>query len=270
MHDVPQPKGGAHEAVDRAEDPDAGRWPLRSPRSALGACGADNKSSSSGSAATAYQDRSSGRWQEGRHADVPSRRRHRLHRSGPGLLHVRLHDRVRHATARCTRSSPTTRSSAVPDLASGPPEISADNKTITVKIRKGIKYSPPVNREVTSKDVKYAIERAFSKNVPSGYAGAYFSSIEGAPTAGAGPIKDISGLADAGRPHAGHQAQGGAGSAGLPGARDADHRAGAQGVRGAVRRQDAVDLRPVRRPSPARTWSRTTRAASSPGASRAS
>ena len=33
-----------------------------------------------------------------------------------------------------------------------------DGKTITVHIRKGVKYAPPVNREVTSKDIKYAIQ----------------------------------------------------------------------------------------------------------------
>jgi peptide/nickel transport system substrate-binding protein len=83
----------------------------------------------------------------------------------------------------------------VPDLATGPPEISADNKTITVHIRKGVKYAPPVNREVKAADIKYAFERAFSKNVPSGYAGAYFSSIVGAPEKpNSGDIKPISGI----------------------------------------------------------------------------
>ena len=67
----------------------------------------------------------------------------------------------------------------MPDLADGEPEISTDNKTITVKIKKGIKFAPPVNREVKTTDIKYAIERAFSKKVPSGYAGAYFSTIVG-------------------------------------------------------------------------------------------
>ena len=47
-----------------------------------------------------------------------------------------------------------------PDLATGEPEISDDNKTITFTIKDGIKYSPPLqDREVTSADVKYAIER---------------------------------------------------------------------------------------------------------------
>ncbi len=89
---------------------------------------------------------------------------------------------------------PDDSTKAIADLAEGPPEISADNKTVTVKIRKGVKYAPPVNREIKAADIKYAFERAFSKNVPNGYAGVYFSSIEGAPAAGTGPIKDISGI----------------------------------------------------------------------------
>jgi peptide/nickel transport system substrate-binding protein len=80
-----------------------------------------------------------------------------------------------------------------PDIATGDPEVSADQKTITVKMKPGIKYAPPVNREVTSKDIKYAFERAFSQHVPSPYATAYFKDIEGAPTK-PGPIQDIPGI----------------------------------------------------------------------------
>jgi peptide/nickel transport system substrate-binding protein len=83
----------------------------------------------------------------------------------------------------------------VPDLATGPPEVSSDNKTITVHIKSGIKYAPPVNRVVTTKDIKYAFERAFSKEVPSGYAGAWFGSIVGTPEKpNSGDIKPISGI----------------------------------------------------------------------------
>jgi peptide/nickel transport system substrate-binding protein len=90
---------------------------------------------------------------------------------------------------------PTDSVHPVPDLATGPPEISADNKTITVHIKKGIKYAPPVNREVTTKDIKYAFERSFSKQVPSGYAGTYFSSIVGTPEEpNTGDTKPISGI----------------------------------------------------------------------------
>src|SRR4051812_3520219 len=80
------------------------------------------------------------------------------------------------------------------DLAEGDPQISDDKKTITVKIKKGIKYSPPVNREVKTADIKYAFERAFSANVPSGYASSYFADIEGAPSAPTKGVKPISGI----------------------------------------------------------------------------
>jgi peptide/nickel transport system substrate-binding protein len=80
------------------------------------------------------------------------------------------------------------------DLAEGDPQISADKKQITVKIKKGIKYSPPVNREVKTADIKYAFERAFSANVPSGYASSYFADIEGVPSAPTKGVKPISGI----------------------------------------------------------------------------
>ncbi len=79
----------------------------------------------------------------------------------------------------------------VPDLADGEPEISSDNKTITIKIKKGVKYAPPVNREVKSADIKYAIERAFTTSVPSGYATSYFGEIEGAPQGAPIKIADL-------------------------------------------------------------------------------
>jgi peptide/nickel transport system substrate-binding protein len=81
----------------------------------------------------------------------------------------------------------------VPDLAEGEPVISDDQKTITVKLRSGVNYSPPVNREVKSADVKYAIERGFTENVPNGYAYSYFSDLEGAPSK-PGAYKQISGI----------------------------------------------------------------------------
>ena len=81
----------------------------------------------------------------------------------------------------------------VPDLAASKPQISQDLKTITVKIRKGVKFSPPVNREVTSKDVKYAFERFFSINVGGQYP-SYFTSIVGAPSKPTKGVKPISGI----------------------------------------------------------------------------
>jgi peptide/nickel transport system substrate-binding protein len=80
----------------------------------------------------------------------------------------------------------------VPDIADGEPQISADKKTVTVKIKPGIKFSPPVNRAVTSKDIKYAFERFFSVNVGGQYA-SYFP-IVGAPKAPTKGVKPISGI----------------------------------------------------------------------------
>jgi peptide/nickel transport system substrate-binding protein len=82
---------------------------------------------------------------------------------------------------------------ARPDIAQGDPQISADGRTITVRLKPGIRYAPPVNREVTSKDIKYGFERAFSSHVPSPYASVYFGDIVGAP-AKPGPIADIPGI----------------------------------------------------------------------------
>jgi peptide/nickel transport system substrate-binding protein len=81
-----------------------------------------------------------------------------------------------------------------PDLAEGEPQITDGGKTLTIKIRKGVKFSPPVNREVTTKDVKYAIERAFTKTVNGPYVGAYMSDIAGVKEFQSGKAKEISGI----------------------------------------------------------------------------
>lgn len=83
---------------------------------------------------------------------------------------------------------------ASPDLADGQPDVSSDGKTVTVKIKSGIKFSPPVDREVTSADVKYAIERGFNPNVANGYAGAYFGDIQGVDAYTKKEAKEITGI----------------------------------------------------------------------------
>ena len=47
----------------------------------------------------------------------------------------------------------------VPDLATSIPKPTNGGKTYTFHLRNGVKFGPPVNREITSKDVKYALER---------------------------------------------------------------------------------------------------------------
>ena len=69
----------------------------------------------------------------------------------------------------------------IPDLAEGDPQVSEDGKTVTIKLKPGVKYSPPYDANtVTSKDVKYAIERGFFTSVASGFTQTYYSDLEGA------------------------------------------------------------------------------------------
>src|SRR5215212_1171665 len=67
-----------------------------------------------------------------------------------------------------------------PNLAEDLPEVSGAGKTVTIKIKDGIKYSPPLqNRTVKAADVKYAIERCFLPQVGNGYANLYYDNIVG-------------------------------------------------------------------------------------------
>ena len=98
-------------------------------------------------------------------------------------------------TSRSARRWPTSpdASTRVPTSPSRRPTVSADGKTVTVKLRDGVRFSPPVKREVTSADVKYAIERGFFGSVNNPYAPAYFGDVVGAKL-GAKPGTTISGI----------------------------------------------------------------------------
>jgi peptide/nickel transport system substrate-binding protein len=109
----------------------------------------------------------------------------------PGITYAALDYPVVFATQRPLYSNLPNSTQPSPDLASGPPQVSADNKTVTVHLKEGIQFSPPVNREVTSADVAYAIERGANPNVANPYLHSYFNAIEGVPNANGGPIKGI-------------------------------------------------------------------------------
>jgi peptide/nickel transport system substrate-binding protein len=113
----------------------------------------------------------------------------------PGITYYQYGFLVAYATQRPLYSfKPDDAINPEPDLAEGPPEIAPDGKTLTIKIRTGVKFSPPVNREVTTKDVKYAIERAFTTQVNGPYVGAYMSDIDGVKAFQDGKAKEISGI----------------------------------------------------------------------------
>jgi peptide/nickel transport system substrate-binding protein len=85
--------------------------------------------------------------------------------------------------------------SPVPDLAAAMPTISNGGKTVTIKIKSGIHYSPPLQKQtVTSSDFKYALERCFLASVGNGYAEVYYPKIIGAPAAPTTKLPNITGL----------------------------------------------------------------------------
>lgn len=48
-----------------------------------------------------------------------------------------------------------------PDLADGPPQVSADGLTYAFRLREGVAFSPPAARALTAADVKAGLERMF-------------------------------------------------------------------------------------------------------------
>ena len=64
----------------------------------------------------------------------------------------------------------------VPDLATSVPKPSANGLTYTFHLKRGIKFGPPLNREITSQDVAYAFERINTKSLVAQY-GFYFSGV---------------------------------------------------------------------------------------------
>ena len=100
----------------------------------------------------------------------------------PGQAYYSFTYEITYATQRPLLAFKPRSVQQYPDLAAAMPKVSTDGRTVTVHIKHGVRFSPPVNREVTSADVKYAIERGFDTSVANGYAAAYFGDLVGAPT----------------------------------------------------------------------------------------
>ncbi len=159
---------------------------------ALAACGSSNPSASSISAngiqSPKTQPQSGGK----RGGTLIVLNHEDFENIDPGLAYFAIDYEAVYATQRPLFSyRPNTFSEPSPDLASGPAEISSDGRTVTVHIRHGVHFSPPVNREVTSADVAYAIERGANPNVANPYFESYFSSLVGVSKAKGGPFPGI-------------------------------------------------------------------------------
>jgi peptide/nickel transport system substrate-binding protein len=59
---------------------------------------------------------------------------------------------------------PKKSATIVPDIAAAMPTVSKDGLTYTFKVRTGVRFSPPVNRDVLPSDFKFTIERLFRIN----------------------------------------------------------------------------------------------------------
>ena len=66
-----------------------------------------------------------------------------------------------------------------PDLAAAEPEISEDGLKYTFKLKPNIKWGPPLDRNITSKDVAYAFQRINTAPLVAQYGFYYFGTIKG-------------------------------------------------------------------------------------------
>src|SRR5215207_1697835 len=82
-----------------------------------------------------------------------------------------------------------------PEVAVGPPTVSADGRTYTIRIRPGYRFSPPSGEPVTAEAFRHSIERALSPELgPGADAIAYAGDIAGVQNYRAGRTARIAGL----------------------------------------------------------------------------
>jgi peptide/nickel transport system substrate-binding protein len=170
---------------------------------ALAACGSKSSSSTSTSGSSTSSSSSSGKY----NAAVPVSGQKKggtlkvISNEGfdhldPGAGYFQLTYMVLYAVHRSLYYyKPQDSTNPIPDLAASAPAVSSDGKTVTIKIKQGIKYGTVTpssinGKEVTSADVKYALERGFNPHVANGYLGVYFPFV-GAKNAKGGPISGI-------------------------------------------------------------------------------
>jgi peptide/nickel transport system substrate-binding protein len=79
------------------------------------------------------------------------------------------------------------------DLATAVPQPTDNGLTYTYKLRKGIKFAPPVNRAITSKDVAYAMNRLANPKDGGQYS-FYYTVIKGWDDVANGKAKSVSGI----------------------------------------------------------------------------
>jgi peptide/nickel transport system substrate-binding protein len=81
----------------------------------------------------------------------------------------------------------------IPDLATDTGQMSADGLTYTFTLKDGIKFGPPLSREITADDIVYAFERIGTESLVAQY-GFYYDVIEGMAEFKDGTADTISGV----------------------------------------------------------------------------
>jgi oligopeptide transport system substrate-binding protein len=79
----------------------------------------------------------------------------------------------------------------IPSLATALPEITDGGRTYTFRLRKDIRFAPPVTRPVTAADFKWSFERMMK--LPLAPATSFYTEIAGAPAFMAGKAAHVSG-----------------------------------------------------------------------------
>ena len=83
----------------------------------------------------------------------------------------------------------------VPDLATAMPTVTNGGKTYTFHLHQGVKFAPPVSREMTAADWKYSFERMMSpRTTPTPPGTGFYMSIVGAKAFNAGKASSIAGV----------------------------------------------------------------------------
>jgi peptide/nickel transport system substrate-binding protein len=83
----------------------------------------------------------------------------------------------------------------VPDLATALPVVTDGGTTYTFRLKDGIRFAPPVDREITSHDIEYAFERIDASSLIAQYGQFYDGTIVGMDGPHPGPPRPISGIA---------------------------------------------------------------------------
>jgi peptide/nickel transport system substrate-binding protein len=81
----------------------------------------------------------------------------------------------------------------VPDLATSLGSISKGGRRYTFTLKSGVRFGPPLNRQITSQDVAYAFQRIGTRSLGAQY-GFYYGAIRGMAAFAAGTAKTISGI----------------------------------------------------------------------------